>query len=494
MKLKTILAAVITAIATAFSENAAACPFQTGTGSTETATITVTDRTGKLPDSLVLDYSTMHWGRRASYSLTSQTALSKNHRYVFKIKFTGPVAYFDIRSLDSLADTKSVYVWPDYFVEKGDDISISISKGTGHKRPDVENLDYFFSGKGAEKLPVLQKLYAAVSELQFRDLVTPEGKYNSKNAENKFLDSFAGRYLPAENKVSAFARQLLIADIGYYILDTQSSLLRSAVRKLDPAARKALLTSYLAFTGQVKAYADTAALVNSQVYSGYQMGIIELDYLSNDMIRSPDSLYFDIKKRFTGLLRDRMIIQLFRTQGYDIQNYNAIIKDATHTVISDTYKRMLEPYLNRMSALPAYDFTLADINGKPVHLHDFKGKLVFIDFWFTGCGHCADYYRDVTKSVEAKFRNDPGIVFITISIDPSRSKWLQGLESGSYTSKSVVNLYTNGMRGAHPVIEHYQVQAYPQPMLIGKDQRIVLFSDARLMNRQGLEYAIREYL
>jgi thiol-disulfide isomerase/thioredoxin len=38
--------------------------------------------------------------------------------------------------------------------------------------------------------------------------------------------------------------------------------------------------------------------------------------------------------------------------------------------------------------VPAMDFTALDNNGKPVHLHDFRGKVVLVNFWASWCGVC----------------------------------------------------------------------------------------------------------
>lgn len=64
---------------------------------------------------------------------------------------------------------------------------------------------------------------------------------------------------------------------------------------------------------------------------------------------------------------------------------------------------------------PAPDFALSDLNDKPYRLSDFRGKVVFLNFWATWCKPC----REEMPSMEVLYKNfeKDGLVVLAVSID-----------------------------------------------------------------------------
>lgn len=112
-----------------------------------------------------------------------------------------------------------------------------------------------------------------------------------------------------------------------------------------------------------------------------------------------------------------------------------------------------------------------------MRLHDFKGKVVFIDFWFTGCKACMLYHENFLAPVMEEYKNNRDIVFLTVNIDDTRERWLRSLKGGEYTSPGAINLYTDGQGSNHEVIKHYKVYAYPRPLLIDKNGNVFATSN-----------------
>jgi thiol-disulfide isomerase/thioredoxin len=50
-------------------------------------------------------------------------------------------------------------------------------------------------------------------------------------------------------------------------------------------------------------------------------------------------------------------------------------------------------------AKPAMDWETTDLDGKPQKLVDYRGKIVLLDFWYRGCGHCIEALPKVKKLV-----------------------------------------------------------------------------------------------
>jgi thiol-disulfide isomerase/thioredoxin len=186
--------------------------------------------------------------------------------------------------------------------------------------------------------------------------------------------------------------------------------------------------------------------------------------------------YYYLVKNYTGVFRDRLITDFLLKFVFYLKNNNEVLTDAVSLVKDPLSSKIITNIYDSQSVgRPAYDFSLRDIHGKTVRLSDFRGKIVFIDLWFTGCGACQGFYKYQLSRVEQHFRNDPNVVFITVSIDVHADQWTHSVESGDYSSPdkaNVVNLYTNGEGADHPMIRAYNVKGYPHPFMIDRTGKI----------------------
>lgn len=133
---------------------------------------------------------------------------------------------------------------------------------------------------------------------------------------------------------------------------------------------------------------------------------------------------------------------------------------------------------------PFPDFELTDLNGRVWHKKDLLGKVVFFDFYYTGCNNCAIYFKNTVSKVEEHFSQNPNVLFVSVSIDREKELWKKSVESKKYNSDHSIKLYTNGLRYHHPLIEYLNIKAYPFPILMGKTG-LIETSDNVKLGRSG---------
>src|SRR3970040_1810856 len=77
-------------------------------------------------------------------------------------------------------------------------------------------------------------------------------------------------------------------------------------------------------------------------------------------------------------------------------------------------KQKFEPVLEGKRAP---DFVLPDLSGKMVKLSDYKGKVVFVNFWATWCKPCEEEMPSMSVMYEAVKKNFQNFELLAVSID-----------------------------------------------------------------------------
>lgn len=259
--------------------------------------------------------------------------------------------------------------------------------------------------------------------------------------------------------------------------------LRTFYNRLYPKARKANDSVQLGELRNV--YDNFIASITpnqfdnqTQEYSAYYS-----EYLINrafvESIILSDSLfvYDRLKRDYSGRLLDKLIGKYLVDNYRYMKNAESRIKDALQFVkVPEVYAALSKYDSNQSKGSDAYDFRLQDYYGNWVNMENLKGKIVLVDFWYTGCMPCKWFGSKTLKPVKEYFKDRDDFVVLSVSIDRDVKTWKKSVEEGEYTNEKAVNVYTMGEGDEHAMIRHYDVRSYPTVILIDRDGKISITS------------------
>ncbi len=110
---------------------------------------------------------------------------------------------------------------------------------------------------------------------------------------------------------------------------------------------------------------------------------------------------------------------------------------------------------------PAPEFSLHDLSGKNVHLSDFRGKAVLVNFWASWCPPCKMEIPGIQK-VYAAYK-DRGFAVIGIATDDVSPSFI----------KSMAMTYPVVLADNEVISDYGNITGIPASFLVGKDGRII---------------------
>ena len=113
--------------------------------------------------------------------------------------------------------------------------------------------------------------------------------------------------------------------------------------------------------------------------------------------------------------------------------------------------------------MDAPNFELVDADGKMVKLSDYRGKVVFLDFWATWCRPCL---RQVPahQKLQDQFKKD-NVVFLYVSTDKNADNWRNYVKKETFPGKHLL--------GNTKMVDKYKVETLPYSLLIDTEGKIV---------------------
>jgi len=113
----------------------------------------------------------------------------------------------------------------------------------------------------------------------------------------------------------------------------------------------------------------------------------------------------------------------------------------------------------------APDFSLKDLNGHKVELKQFKGKIIFLNFWATWCGPCKEEMPSM-EVLHKQFK-EKNFVLLTISVDYEGEKPVQ-----EFMNKNRYTFYVL-LDPKGETLDLFEVKGIPTTFLIDKKGKMI---------------------
>lgn len=405
--------------------------------------------------------------------LISVSSKVKNGKYSFNIPVDDKVLYFSLY--------KNQGAWPEgkhrllnfHLVEKGDYVVINhlgqkiTFSGEGSAK---HNLHMLFSNKEGY-------IYEFDDSKKHARMVKTRGH----SAQNKFRydDTFSTikRLLNLleknKSKLSKPAYQLLYCEIignSQYPLMRITRNLTGRMFMIEQSHKDAMILQFKSIQKKLVTSKFPDSITASSIrYIKYYFERLKLLRAVNK--DSSDLISYIIKSTNKGELRDKLLISAI---GLSYKHFEKSTQLALDNMHSPILKNKLQVFYDNQKngAMLPDDFILYDQNSDKVNLSAYKGKVIFLDFWFIGCIPCANYHKNTVSTAMKSFLNNEMVVFVTVCTEKDYKKWITALEADVYTSKSAVNLFTGGTEYNHPLITYFNIVSAPTPILIDKNFKV----------------------
>ena len=189
----------------------------------------------------------------------------------------------------------------------------------------------------------------------------------------------------------------------------------------------------------------------------------------------PDDLreHFVLGDMLRMMNRDEELLQFFTKLEEQFPENSGVFRRLArvherlgNTELANEYRIKANPAL-ALIGKTVPDFSATDLDGNPISLEQYRGKVVLLDFWAVWCGPCIAEMPNVKKVYDTY--KHKGFDVIGISLDTDEEILRDYLKENEIPWRQVFS----GEGWKSPVARQYHINSVPTPWLIDRDGTLI---------------------
>ncbi len=189
----------------------------------------------------------------------------------------------------------------------------------------------------------------------------------------------------------------------------------------------------------------------------------------------PDDLqaHFLLSRMLEMANRDEEVLAVFEkfekrhpNNRYALAELARIHEEFGNSDLAAEYRQKADP-MSELVGKVVPDFSATALDGKPISLQQYRGKVILLDFWGIWCGFCLAEMPNV-KRVYDTYKNQ-GFDIIGVNLDTNERRLRNYLKENDIQWRQIFS----GQKWKSPLVQQYHIRSIPAPWLIDRDGTLI---------------------
>ena len=151
---------------------------------------------------------------------------------------------------------------------------------------------------------------------------------------------------------------------------------------------------------------------------------------------------------------------------YALEELARIHEELGNTKLAEEYRQKADP-MSELVGKVVPDFSATALDGKPISLQQYRGKVILLDFWGIWCGFCLAEMPNVKRVYDTY--KDQGFDIIGVNLDTDERRLRNYLKENDIRWRQIFS----GQKWKSPLVQQYHIRSIPAPWLIDRDGTLI---------------------